>query len=257
MTRRRRIPGGAVSEPASRDSGGSSSVRLPGQVEGTPPSRTGREYWRSVARVGVQVGDALAYAHAQGVLHRDVKPSNLLLDAKGNVWVTDFGLAKAADGEDLTHTGDIVGTLRYMAPECFNGQGDVRGDVYSLGLTLYELLTLRPAFVGKDRNELLAQVMHGEPPRPRSVNRDVPRDLETVVLKAIARDPGAPLSRAAAELADDLRRFVDDRPMRARRVGVMEQVWRWGRRNPAVAGLLLAVLLLLVVGTAGSAVAAY
>ncbi len=238
------------------NSGGSSSVRLPGQTEGTPPSRTGREYWRSVARVGVQVGDALAYAHGQGVLHRDVKPSNLLLDAKGNVWVTDFGLAKAADGEDLTHTGDIVGTLRYMAPECFNGKGDVRSDVYSLGLTLYELLTLRPAFVGKDRNELLGQVMHGESPRPWSVSRDVPRDLETVVLKAIARDPGHRYP-SAAELAADLRRFVDDRPVRARRVGVAEQAWRWGRRNPAVAGLLLTVLLLLLVGMAGSAIAAY
>ena len=171
-----------------------------------------------MARVGVQVGDALAYAHGQGVLHRDVKPSNLLLDAQGNVWVTDFGLAKAADGEDLTHTGDIVGTLRYMAPECFNGKGDARSDVYSLGLTLYELLTLRPAFVGKDRNQLLGQVMHGEPPRPRSVSRDVPRDLETVVLKAIARDP-AHRYQGVAELADDLRRFVDDRPVRARRVG--------------------------------------
>ncbi len=238
------------------DPGGSSSVRLPGQVEGAPPSRTGREYWRSVARVGVQVGDALAYAHSQGVLHRDVKPSNLLLDARGSVWVTDFGLAKAADGEDLTHTGDIVGTLRYMAPECFSGKGDARADVYSLGLTLYELLTLRPAFVGKDRNQLLAQAMHGEAPRPRSVNRDVPRDLETVVLKAIARDP-AHRYATAAELASDLRRFVDDRPVRARRVGWAELAWRWGRRNPVVTGLAAAVLLLLIVGTAGSTVAAY
>ena len=100
--------------------------------------------------MGVQVGEALAYAHGQGILHRDIKPSNLLLDARGNVWVTDFGLAKAADSEDLTHTGEIVGTLRYMAPECFNAKGDGRSDVYSLGLTLYELLTLRPAFIGKD-----------------------------------------------------------------------------------------------------------
>ena len=213
------------------DSGGSSAVRLPGQADGAPPSRTGREYWRSVARVGVQVGDALAYAHGQGVLHRDVKPSNLLLDARGNVWVTDFGLAKAADGEDLTHTGDIVGTLRYMAPECFGGRGDARADVYSLGLTLYELLTLRPAFVGKDRNQLLAQAMQGEPPRPRSLDRDVPRDLETVVLKAIARDP-AHRYATAAELASDLRRFVDDRPVRARRVGWAELAWRGAGATP-------------------------
>jgi serine/threonine protein kinase/WD40 repeat protein len=229
---------------AAPDPGGSSSARLPGQAEGAPPSRSRRDYWRSVARVGVQVADALAYAHGQGVLHRDVKPSNLLIDAKGNVWVTDFGLAKAQDGEDLTHTGDIVGTLRYMAPECFNGKADARSDVYSLGLTLYELLTLRPAFAGKDRNQLLQQVLNGDPPRPRSVDRDVPRDMETVVLKAIARDPGHRYQNPA-ELADDLRRFVDDRPVRARRAGMVEQLWRWRRRNPAVAGLLATVMALL------------
>ncbi|HVS38495.1 MAG TPA: protein kinase, partial [Gemmataceae bacterium] len=239
------------------DSGGSSSsVRLPGQTEGTLPSRSGREYWRSVARVGVQVADALAYAHGQGVLHRDVKPSNLLLDAHGNVWVTDFGLAKAADSEDLTHTGDIVGTLRYMAPECFRGKADPRSDVYSLGLTLYELLTLRPAFVGKNNHQLLAEVVHGEPPRPRSVSREIPNDLETVVLKAISRD-ASHRYQTAAELADDLRRFVDDRPVKARRVGMAEQVWRWARRNPALAWMTTAAVLLLVVGTTASLIAAY
>jgi tetratricopeptide (TPR) repeat protein len=231
-------------------------VQLPGQAAGAAPSHSGREYWRGVARIGVQVGDALAYAHAQGVLHRDVKPSNLLLDAGGNVWVTDFGLAKSADDDDLTGTGHPVGTLRYMAPECFSGNGDKRADVYSLGLTLYELLTLRPAFSGKDGKQLLAEVMHGEPPRPRSVHRDVPRDLETVVLKAIARDPSHRYA-TAAELADDLRLFVDDRPVRARRVSAAELLWRWGRRNPAVASLTAAVLLLLVAGAVGSAVAAY
>src|SRR5205823_8643144 len=108
-------------------------------------SESGRAYWQSVARIGIQVAEALAYAHGQGLLHRDIKPSNLLLDTQGVVWVTDFGLAKAADSEDLTHTGDVVGTLRYMAPERFQGRADPRSDVYALGLTLYELLTLRPA----------------------------------------------------------------------------------------------------------------
>ena len=126
----------------------------------------------------------------QSVLHRDIKPSNLLLDETGNVWVTDFGLAKATSGGDnLTHTGDIVGTLRYMAPERFNGRGDLCSDIYSLGLTLYELLTLRPAFDEADRSKLVIQVTQEEPPRPRKLNPAVPRDLETVVLKAIARDP--------------------------------------------------------------------
>src|SRR5206468_11200242 len=116
-------------------------------------------FYRGVARLGLQVADALAYAHRQGVLHRDIKPSNLLLDAQGTVWVTDFGLAKAEGADELTHTGDIVGTLRYMAPERFDGQSLPQGDVYSLGLTLYELLTLRPAFAESNRGRLLEQVL--------------------------------------------------------------------------------------------------
>src|SRR5262249_14168346 len=168
----------------------SATIHLPGQTEGSALSESGSRYWQSVARVGVQVADALAHAASQGVLHRDIKPSNLLLDDTGNVWVTDFGLAKAAsDSDDLTHTGDIVGTLRYMAPERFSGQGDLRSDVSRLGLALYELLALRPAFDEADRNKLVKQVMHNEPVRPRKLNPRVPRDLETVVLKAIARDP--------------------------------------------------------------------
>src|SRR5439155_11707961 len=108
------------------------------------PSDQGKPYWQSVARIGIQVADALAYAHVQGTLHRDIKPSNLLLDPQGVVWVTDFGLAKGSDSANLTHSGDVVGTLRYLAPERFRGKGDARSDVYALGLTLYELLTLRP-----------------------------------------------------------------------------------------------------------------
>jgi formylglycine-generating enzyme required for sulfatase activity len=184
------------------------------------------------------------------VLHRDIKPSNLLLDETGNVWVTDFGLAKAADDGDLTHTGDIVGTLRYLAPERFSGQGDVRSDIYSLGLTLYELLALRPAFDESDRNRLVKQVMHDEPARPRRLNPGVPRDLETVVLKAIARDP-AHRYQTPAEMADDLKRFVEDRPVRARRVSEAERLWRWCRRNPLVAGLLAGIVLVFLAGFAG------
>src|SRR5262249_44167563 len=142
--------------PRSSSLSSSATIRLPGQSDASTLSESGNQYWQSVARVGVQVADALAHAASQGVLHRDIKPSNLLLDDTGNVWVTDFGLAKAAsDSDDLTHTGDIVGTLRYMAPERFNGQGDLRSDVYSLGLTLYELLALRPAFAAPDRNKLV------------------------------------------------------------------------------------------------------
>src|SRR5262249_14221404 len=146
----------------------SAPIHLPGQTETSTLSESGSRYWQSVARVGMQVADALAHAAGQGVLHRDIKPANLLLDDTGNVWVTDFGLAKAAsDSDDLTHTGDVVGTLRYMAPERFSGQGDLRSDVYSLGLTLYELLALRPAFDETNRNKLVKEVLHGEPARPR------------------------------------------------------------------------------------------
>jgi WD40 repeat protein/tetratricopeptide (TPR) repeat protein len=201
-----------------------------------------------VARVGIQVAEALAYAHGQGVLHRDIKPSNLLLDTEGTVWVTDFGLAKAADSDDLTHTGDIVGTLRYMPPERFGGHGDARSDVYALGLTLYELLTLRPAFDEANRARLIEQVLHAEPPRPRKLNPAVPRDLETVVLKATSRDP-AHRYPTAAEMAEDLKRFVEDKPIRARRVSEAERLWRWCRRNPTMAALALALVLALLVGS--------
>ncbi len=137
----------------------SSSVSLLGQSQNADRrgsrSKTST-YWRGVARIGVQVADALEYAHQQGIIHRDIKPSNLLLDTRGTVWVADFGLAKASDQPNLTHTGDILGTLRYMPPEAFEGRSDARGDVYSLGLTLYELLAFRPAFGEKERGRLSA-----------------------------------------------------------------------------------------------------
>jgi WD40 repeat protein/serine/threonine protein kinase/Flp pilus assembly protein TadD len=247
-------PADTPAEPA-RTRDDSSAVHLPGQPEHSTLSDSGRHYWQSVARIGLQVAEALAYAHAQGVLHRDIKPSNLLVDTHGTVWVTDFGLAKGvADEENLTHTGDLVGTLRYMSPERFHGQADARADIYGLGLTLYELLVLRPVFEESDRNRLIHQITHAEPPPPRKLNRQVPRDLETVVLKAIARDP-AHRYQAATELAEDLRRFLEDKPIRARRVSQVEQLWRWCRRNPAVASLAATAVVLLatvaVVATVG------
>jgi WD40 repeat protein len=204
----------------------------PSHSELTGPSEL--PYFLSVARVGVQVAEALEYAHRQGVLHRDIKPSNLLLDTAGAVWVTDFGLAKAEGADELTNTGDFVGTLRYMAPERFAGRCDPRSDVYGLGVTLYELATLAPAFSDSDRVRLIERVTRDEPPRPRQVDGRVPRDLETVVLKAMAKDPAARYATAGA-LAEDLRRFLAGRPVRARRVGLAERAWRWGKRNPALA----------------------
>jgi eukaryotic-like serine/threonine-protein kinase len=217
-------------------------------VDATRSELTGRsdvQYFRGVARIGVQAAEALAYAHAQGILHRDVKPGNLLLDTQGTIWVTDFGLAKAEDSEELTSAGDIVGTVRYMAPERFRGHADPRSDVYALGLTLYEMLTLGPAFDSTDRARLIDRIARESPPAPRKLDPRVPRDLETVVLKAIAREPAARYPTAAA-LAEDLGRYLADRPIRARRISWAGHTWRWCRRNPAVAGLLTVAAALLV-----------
>ena len=241
-----RIPEGdngpVASEPVLPTAPDTSAV-MPGGAQLTTVESRCRTFHRGVAHIGRQVASALAYAHARGIVHRDIKPSNLLLDTEGVAWVSDFGIAKV-DDEDLTRTGDIMGTLRYMAPERFRGRGDARADVYSLGLTLYELLVLRPAFDSADRVALSEQIKDVEPPRPRSIDPRVPRDLETIVLKAIEKDPRARYASADA-LAEDLRRFLDDEPIRARRVGAPEQFIRWARRHRAVAvlgGLLTAVL---------------
>jgi serine/threonine protein kinase len=221
-------------------------------ADGNGRSETG--YFRAVARVGVQVADALEYAHRQGVLHRDIKPANLLLDTAGTVWITDFGLAKLEGNEALTSPGDLVGTLRHMAPERFEGRSEPRSDVYSLGLTLYEMLTLRPAYGDVDPVALIEHVRREAPPALRRINPRIPRDLETTVLKAMARESGDRYATAGA-LAEDLRHFLADRPIRARRSSTLEHCWRWCRRNRAVAGLAAGLLLALVVLAIGSTVA--
>jgi eukaryotic-like serine/threonine-protein kinase len=207
-------------------------------------SRSGAHLHRSIARIGQQAATALAYAHSQRVLHRDIKPANLLLDVAGTVWVTDFGLAKE-EGDDLTHTGDVVGTLRYIAPERFSRRADPRSDIYSLGLTLYELLTLQPAFPETDRVRLVHAVTHREPEAPRRLDPRIPRDLETIVLKAITKEPNGRYARAE-DLQDDLSRFLLDQPIQARRASGWERTWRWCRRNPMVASLAGALGLLMI-----------
>ncbi len=202
-------------------------------------------YWRSIAAIGLQVAEALNYAHAHHTLHRDIKPANLLLDSQGVVWITDFGLAKAMEQDNVTQTGGLVGTLRYMAPEQFFGQFDARSDIYSLGLTLYEFLTLQAAFEGTNRSSIIQKITHGEPIRPRKLNPSIPRDLETIVLKAIARDP-AHRYQSAGDLARDLQCFLEDRPIRARRASAVEKAWRWSRRNKVVATLGASTLALIV-----------
>ena len=210
---------------------------------------------RDIARLAVQVADALAYAHGQGVLHRDVKPSNLLLDEQGTVWVTDFGVAKLVEEANLTASGDLVGTLRYMPPERFSGCSDARGDVYSLGITLYEMLARRPAFPDTTPQHLIQLITQADPAALRKLDPTIPTDLETIILKAAARDP-AYRYQTAAELSDDLRRFLDDRPVKARRISTVEHVWRWCRRNRLVAGLTAAAIGLLLL-TSVVSVAAY
>jgi tetratricopeptide (TPR) repeat protein/serine/threonine protein kinase len=245
---------GQFRPPVPPEGGGAADSAGPARREPTTPSSPlsdpQRPFAKSVAHLGVQVAEALEYAAGQGVLHRDVKPSNLLLDVWGTVWLTDFGLAAATGTPDLTNTGDLLGTLRYMAPERFEGRADARSDVYALGLTLYEMLALRPAFDGHNQAELVGHITAAEMPRLNKLDPRLPRDLVTIVHKATAREPVDRYQTAGA-LADDLRRFLDDRSIVARRSSVLEQTWRWCRRNPTVAGLLAALLTLFLLTVGG------
>ena len=212
------------------------------------------DFFRSVARLGKEAAEALQHAHEYGIIHRDVKPSNLLLDLQGKLWVTDFGLARIQAGSGVTLTGDVVGTLRYMSPEQASGQAglvDPRTDVYSLGVTLYELLTLEYAFPGDDRQLVLRQIEHDEPIAPRRHNPAVPVDLETIVLAAMSKVRDERYASAQA-LADDLGRFLAGEPTLARRPGLVDRAAKWARRHRAMVTLAAAsVLLLSIVSTVG------
>jgi tetratricopeptide (TPR) repeat protein len=232
-----------------------SETEAPAGRLSTAHSRGGPEFFRAVARLGVEAAEALEHAHQVGVVHRDVKPANLLLDGRGHLWVTDFGLAQCRGDARLTMTGDVVGTLRYMSPEQVRarpGPVDQRTDLYSLGATLYELLTLRPAFAGVDRGEVLRQIAWDEPRPPSRVRKGVPADLETIVLKAMAKTPEERYP-SARELADDLERFLNDVPVRARRPTPLQRAAKWARRHRTVvraaAALLAMAVAALAVGT--------
>jgi eukaryotic-like serine/threonine-protein kinase len=232
----------------------STSAILPGGTQLSSIESRRRGFFRGLAQIGRQVAAGLAYAHARGIVHRDIKPSNLLLDTEGVVWIADFGLAKGED-EGLTQSGDILGTLRYMAPERFRGEGDARADVYALGMTLYELLTLRPGFDSPDRLKLIEHIKTEEPQRPRAIDARIPRDLETIVLKAIEKEPKARYASAEA-MGEDLGRFLADEPIRARPVSASERYWRWARRNPLIAALGAVLTAVLVLATVSSLIVA-
>ncbi len=209
---------------------------------GEPTSRTPVDtaYARRVAEWGVQAAEALEHAHSFGIVHRDVKPGNLLVDARGAVFVADFGLARIASDPGVTGTGDLLGTPRYMSPEqaaARHNLVDHRSDVYALGATLYELLTLTPAVGGADRAETLRRLAEAEPIPPRKLDRGIPRDLETVFLKCLEKDPARRYPSARA-LADDLNRYLAGEPVWAKRPSLADRAGRWlWRRGKPIAAL--------------------
>ena len=201
----------------------------------TAHSQSDRAYFRNVAELGIQAAEVLDHAHEHGVIHRDIKPANLMFDETGRLWITDFGLARLETDAGMTMTGDLVGTLRYMSPEQALAKRvvvDHRTDIYSLGVTLYELLALRPAFEGDDRQALLKQIAFDDPPRLRKLNPQIPAELETIVVKAIRKNPEERYA-TAQDLADDLRSFLENKPIKAKPPTWRDQLVKYTRRHPA------------------------
>ncbi len=246
------VPGGAVhAEPTANYAPGAGG-ETPPQEPAADLSGRGAEHCRMVAMLGVQAAEALDYAHGMGIVHRDIKPANLMLDGQGKVWVADFGLARMSMDTGLTVSGDVLGTLRYMSPEqamAKHGLVDHRTDVYALGATLYEMLTGRPAVEGSDRQEILRRIAEEEETPARRVNRAIPADLETVVMKALAKEPTERYS-SAREMADDLGRWLDGRLITARRPTWGQRVAKWvqGRWRLVAAAAVAATLMAVGLG---------
>jgi WD40 repeat protein/serine/threonine protein kinase len=224
----------------------------------TEHSRRRPAFFRTVANLGIQAAEALEHAHSLGVIHRDIKPGNLMVEGEPGasatgvrLWITDFGLAHCQGGSDLTMSGDLLGTLRYMSPEQALAKRvlvDHRTDIYSLGVTLYELLTLEPAFPSRDRQELLRRIAFEEPKLPRRLSKAIPVELETIVLKAMEKNP-ADRYASAQELADDLERYLKNEPIRARRPTLVHRFRKWARRHPGVAWMTVWLLVVLALGS--------
>ena len=227
----------------------------------TAGTTSNRSYLQAFARVGIQVADALQHAHDRGIVHRDIKPSNLLIDDRGNAFVADFGLAQVQGEAELTLPGDVLGTLRYMSPEQAYAKRivvDHRTDVFSLGATLYEMLTLRHAFDGRTKVELLRQVAFEDPPSPRTVNRRLPEELDTIVMKALAKSPDERY-QTAAELAADLRAWQADEPIKACKPTLVKRTTKWMRKHRTLVGsaaMICVVVILSVISNLAFAVQA-
>jgi serine/threonine protein kinase len=238
----------AAYQPAPRDASSNSAVWKSSSLS------SGSQYFDTVARLIAEVADALDYAHRHNVVHRDIKPANLLMAPEGRLSLNDFGLARVLEQPGMTATGEILGTPAYMSPEQVAAGRtplDHRTDIYSLGATLYELLTLRPPFAGERRDQVLAQIIHKDPRSPRSVSKKVPVDLETICLKAMEKDPDRRYQSAGA-MAEDLRRFANRFAISARRVGPVGKTTKWVRRHPGMAaGIACAILAMVVAAILG------
>ncbi len=216
----------------------------------TAHSRGSLAYFHTIARLGRQAAEALHAAHESGIVHRDIKPSNLLLDADSKLWITDFGLARCRWETNLTGPGDVLGTIRYMSPEQMHGQGklvDHRTDIYSLGITLYELLTLHHAIRGTETVAICREVERNEPYPLRLWNPKIPVDLETIIQKAIGKDPSERYA-TAQEMAEDLARFLNGQPTLARRPTAPERAVKWMRRHKRLVAGTAGALVLGVIG---------